>query len=149
MSVTLTLAQPDDLDRTERLVAACHEAVGIPSDEEARRDALAPLLEGTPHGALYLIGPPKSPVGYAALTFGWSVEYAGVIARVDEIFIRHGVRGRGMGTEALSRLAPVLTRHGIRAVEIDIDPADERLRRLYARIGFRPRRRPGTLVRRP
>jgi RimJ/RimL family protein N-acetyltransferase len=54
-----------------------------------------------------------------------------------------------MGTEALSRLAPVLTRHGIRAVEIDIDPADERLRRLYARIGFRPRRRPGTLVRTP
>ena len=32
--------------------------------EAARRAALIPLLEGSPHGAAYLIGPARAPIGY-------------------------------------------------------------------------------------
>ena len=74
MKAALHLAQTPDADRLEALVAACHAETGITQTEEERRAALLPLLEGSPHGAIYLIGPARAPVGYIVLTFGWSLE---------------------------------------------------------------------------
>ncbi|SFP09118.1 GNAT family N-acetyltransferase [Tranquillimonas alkanivorans] len=139
MSVTLTLAQDDDLDRLTRLVGAYHAHAGIEQDAEATRAALEPLLGGTPHGVAYLIGPPKSPVGYIVISFGWSVTRGGLTGTVDEFFIREGVRGRGMGSEALSRLMPALARHGLKALHLEVPQDAPRAHALYKRLGFRAR----------
>ena len=77
MSQVLHLAGPGDLDRCERMVAAYHALEGIQSDEAQRRAALEPLLDGSPHGAVWLIGPRMAPVGSRApdssrrRIFGW------------------------------------------------------------------------------
>lgn len=141
MAVTLTLARPDDLERLERLVAAYHALEGIASTQEDRLAALGPLLEGTPHGVAYLIGPPKSPVGYVVVSFGWSVELGGIDGFVDELFIRQGVRGRGMGSEALAALLPALARHGVKALHLEVGRDNEAAQRFYTRLGFQPRER--------
>ena len=78
MSQILHLATPADLDRLEKMVASYHAFDGIESDEAHRRAALEPLLEGSPHGAVWLIGPKMAPVGYVAASFGWSIELGGV-----------------------------------------------------------------------
>ena len=53
------------------MVAAFHAEAGIAQDDAGRRAALAPLLEGSPYGAVYLIGPARAPVGYLAVCFTW------------------------------------------------------------------------------
>ena len=88
VSQLLHLATPSDLDRLEGMVAAYHTFEGIDSDEIHRRDALLPLLEGSPHGAVWLIGPKMAPVGYVAASFGWSIELGGMGGFVDELWIR-------------------------------------------------------------
>lgn len=139
MNVTLTLAKPEDLDRLERLVAAFHDHKGLETSEAHRRDALAPLLAGSPHGAVYLIGPPKSPVGYIAVAFGWAIEFGGLDGFVDELFIRPGVRGRGMGSGALAQLSAVLGRHGVKALHLEVGPENAAAQEIYRREGFRLR----------
>lgn len=141
MSVTLTLAKPADLDRLERLVAAYHAFEEIETTQEDRLAALAPLLDGTPHGVAYLLGPPKSPVGYVVVSFGWSVELGGIDGFVDELYIREAVRGRGMGSEALSALLPALARHGVKALHLEVARANPRAHGFYTRLGFQPRDR--------
>ncbi|WP_137700082.1 GNAT family N-acetyltransferase [Marimonas lutisalis] len=133
---TLQLARPEDIDKLEPLVAAYHAFEGIDSDEEARRAALAPLLDGTPHGVAYLIGPRRAPVGYIVISFGYSVELGGIDGFVDEFFIRERVRGRGMGSEVLHTLLPALSQHGVKALHLEIDRDNARARRLYERAGF-------------
>ena len=96
MSAALTLAGPDHLDALDRLVAAFHLEVGIEADEAQRRAAIAPPLEGIPHGAAYLIGPERAPIGYIVISFGWSMEFGGLDGMIDELYIRPGVRGRGV-----------------------------------------------------
>ena len=136
MSTALHLATLDDLEKLLPLVADFHEGSGIDQSEEQRRDALSPLLRGEPYGAIYLIGPTRAPVGYVIITFGWSVEFGGLDAFIDELYIRPGVRGRGMGTDVLTALPNALSQAGVQAVHLEVDRNDDKAQRLYMRSGF-------------
>lgn len=139
MSAALTLAQPNHVDRLDALVAAFHEEHGISLSADARRAGLTPLLDGSPHGAIYLIGPPRAPIGYVVVTFGWSLEFGGLDGFVDEIYIRPGVRGRGIASETLQSLPRALAGAGLKALHLEVDRKADGVQRLYARAGFVPR----------
>lgn len=139
MSQLLHLATADDLDRVERMVAAYHGFEGIESDEDKRKTALAPILEGSPHGAVWLIGPQMAPVGYVAVSFGWSIELGGLDGVIDELWIREAVRGRGMGGEALVALQKALKQAGVMALSLEVAQTNDAAQRLYKRAGFKVR----------
>jgi len=135
----LTLARPDDLERLVPLVAAFHDEAGIVQDDTTRRAALTPLLEGSPHGVAYLIGPARAPIGYIILSFGWSMEFAGMDGFVDEIYIRRAVRGRGIGSEVLSNLPKALAGAGLRALHLEVRRDNAKVRGFYEKLRFLPR----------
>lgn len=132
----LTLASLDDLERVLPLVAAFHAEEGIEQDDATRRAALTPLLEGSPHGCVYLAGPTRAPIGYVIITFGWSVEFGGMDGFVDEVFIRPGVRGRGIGTEILLALPKTLATAGMKALHLEVDRRNVNARRVYEKLRF-------------
>lgn len=138
MKSLLHLCTPEDIDKILPLVAAFHGESGIATTPELRDAGIRPLLEGTPHGAAYLIGPRRAPVGYLVLSFGWSVEFGGLDAFLDEIYVRPAVRGRGMGAEALSALIRALQASDIKALHLEVEPGSAAAR-LYERLGFAPR----------
>lgn len=136
---SLRLATMDDLDRLMPLVAGFHAQAGIEQDNDTRQRALTPLLEGSPHGAIWMIGPRVAPVGYIAVSFGWSIEFGGLDAFLDEFFVRERVRGRGMGSEALASLVRALSEQGVGAMHLEVDQSNDSARNLYGRIGFQAR----------
>jgi ribosomal protein S18 acetylase RimI-like enzyme len=136
MAANLTLAAAEDADRLLAMLSACHEERGVGLAPERREAALRPLLEGGPLGAAYLIGPRKAPVGFIAVTFGWSLEIGGMTADIGEFWIRPGVRGRGMGTEVLTALLPTLEQAGVRAIRFFSDGDGDRRNALFARLRF-------------
>lgn len=138
MSQLLHLATGEDLDRVLPMVEAFHTEVGLTISDDARREAVQPLLEGTPLGALWFIGPKMSPVGYVAVSFGWSIALGGMDGFIDEIWVRDKVRSRGMGSEAILILLKTLREAGVKAMHLEVDngnPAE----RIYRRAGFRRR----------
>lgn len=139
MSAALTLAGPDHLDGLLALVASFHTEEGIKSTDALRRKGVEPLLDGIPHGCVYLIGPPRAPIGYIVITFGWSVEFGGLDGIVDELYIRPGVRGRGIASEALIALPRALAGAGLRAIHLEVDKDNAAAIKLYRRAGFSPR----------
>ncbi len=141
MTTALHLARPDHIEALLPLVAAFHDESAIAQSEETRRVAILPLLEGSPLGAIYLIGPQRAPIGYIIITFGWSVEFGGMDAFVDELYIRPAVRGRGIATEVLSALPRALGQAGVQAIHLELDQDNAAAQKLYTRSGFRPRER--------
>lgn len=138
MSHILHLAAPEDIERLLPMISAYHGTEGIDVDDAHRREAVMPLLEGSPHGAVWFIGPKMSPVGYVAVSFGWSIELGGMDGFIDEFWVREKVRGRGMGSEALQLLLKTLKEAGLRALHLEMaegNPAE----RIYRRAGFRRR----------
>ncbi len=141
MTAALRLGRPEDLDRLTALVAAFHAEEGVEQDSDTRKAALLPLLEGIPHGCVYLIGPTRAPLGYVIITFGWSVEFGGMDGLVDEIYIRPAVRGRGIATEVLTELPKALAEAGLKALHLEVDRDSKKTMALYQRTGFNPRER--------
>ena len=135
----LHLAGSDDIARLLPLVEGFHTHHDIALSDAERRAALAPLLAGSPHGMIYLIGPRNAPVGYIVITLGYSIELGGIEGFIDEFFIREKVRGRGMGSETLSKLLPALKNHGVKALHLEVARDNGRAQSLYRRAGFEPR----------
>ncbi|MBA86036.1 GNAT family N-acetyltransferase [Thalassobius sp. S69A] len=135
----LHLARPEDLDRLLPLAGAFHAELALPTDDTTRRAGLVPLLEGSPHGVAYLIGPQKAPIGYVVICFGWSVEFGGMDGFVDEIYIRPGVRGRGIGSEVLTALPKALAGAGLKALHLEVRTEDRRTRAFYEKLHFKLR----------
>lgn len=135
----LHLAGPDDLERLVAMVRAFHVEMRYDSNEDHVRGALEPILHGAPHGAIWLIGPRKAPVGYVMISFGWSLEFGGLDAMVDELYVRPAVRRRGMGGEALQQLSIGLRDSGVMALHLEADRSDERLQQFYRRNRFKMR----------
>lgn len=135
----LTLATADDIDRLLPMIAAFHAEDGIDSNDEARRAALDLLFSGQVQAAAWLIGPPRAPVGYIVVSFGFSIELGGRDAFLDEFYIRPKIRGRGMGAQTLHLLLPMLREMGVKAMHLEVDNNNPGAQKLYARNGFKPR----------
>ena len=140
MAAKLHLAGPGDLDRLVTLCAAFRAEHGPPATREELAAVLAPLLAGLPHGAAYLIGPRRAPLGYLVLSFGYSLEMGGIDGFLDEIYIRPPVRGRGLAREALGALLAELARSDMAAIHLEVD-RDSAAGGLYRGLGFARRDR--------
>ena len=138
MSHLLHLATGEDLERLLPMVRVYHQDEGIDVTDEHRRAALEPLLDGSPLGAVWFIGPKMSPVGYVAVSFGWCIELGGMDGFIDEFWVREKVRGRGMGSEALALLMKSLREAGVKALHLEVAEGNT-AERIYTRAGFRRR----------
>lgn len=139
MSASLHLAKSGDLPQLLPLVRAFHADHNIASDDNHLTAALEPLLDGAPHGAAYLIGPARAPIGYLIVSFGWSVEFGGLDAFLDELYLRPSIRGRGIGTESVQTVARTLAAAGVRAMHLEVMGGNARATDLYKRLGFAAR----------
>lgn len=136
MSTGIHLAGVDDADRVMSLMQRHHEERALPHDDTHRAHVAAPLLEGSPLGAIWLIGPQRAPLGYVMISFGWSADLGGMIGWVEEIFVRASVRRRGIGTEVLHAVSVALRKADLRALHMRLSPADDAMARFCTRAGF-------------
>ncbi|MBS1303570.1 GNAT family N-acetyltransferase [Loktanella sp. SALINAS62] len=142
MSTAITLAAAADAERVLALMARYHEEAQLPHDDTHRATVAGPLLDGSPLGAIWLIGPSRAPLGYVMVTFGWSMPHGGLIGWLEEVFIRPSVRGRGIGTEVLHAVTVNLQRADLRAMHVFLPSDDAGLVRFCTRTGFRAVRTP-------
>lgn len=105
-------------------------------EEVGLRAALRGILENPVHGHIYLIEAGGEWLGYTVLTLGYSLEFRGVDAFVDELYLREAARGRGLGKQALEFLAEVCRTLGIKALHLEVDHSNQRAQSVYQTFGF-------------
>ncbi|HSS76783.1 MAG TPA: GNAT family N-acetyltransferase [Thermoanaerobaculia bacterium] len=104
-------------------------------EEEARAN-LALLLDEPSLGRLFAIDDGGSVVGYLVLTFGFSLEFSGRNAVVDELYLAPAHRGHGLGTRALAAAEEACRELGIRAIHLVVEHYKKDAQALYRRVGF-------------
>lgn len=109
---------------------------GYPVREEESRANLARLLGDPTLGRLWVMDEGGEVVGYLLLGFGFSLEFRGRDAFVDELYMAPGHRGRGLGTRALERAAEACRELGVRALHLEVERYNEGAQALYRRMGF-------------
>ncbi|MEO0352462.1 MAG: GNAT family N-acetyltransferase [Cyanobacteria bacterium P01_A01_bin.15] len=139
MCLTLRLASPDSLLQLITMVRAYHEFEDIHMTEQERKKALSHLLAHTSLGGIWLILKDAQVAGYIALTYGYSLEFGGRDAFIDEFYICPDFRGEGLGQTTLGLIQQEAERLGIRALHLEVARTNLRAQRLYARANFQPR----------
>jgi len=81
----------------------------------------------------------KALAGDLALCFGYSIEFGGRAAFVDEFFILPEARGRGLGGRLLEEVKAAAAAEGILALHLDVARQNEAAQRIYTRHGFQSR----------
>jgi GNAT superfamily N-acetyltransferase len=129
-------ASQSDLDRLLSWVAELYRHERIRFDTPVARPALAALLDDPSLGRVWLIAVNGQPVGYLVLAFGYSIEYGGRTAVLDELFVAEAYRGRGLGTRAVQFAADECRNLGLRALQLEVERHNPDAQRLYRAAGF-------------
>ena len=133
---TLTLAGPADIDRLLTLMPEYYAFDHLPFDAAVARAALQQLLGDASRGRVWLIQLDEEAIGYLVLTFGFSLEFHGRDAFVDELYIRANYRGRGIGQAMLCGVEALCPELGVHALHLEVERANTNAQALYRKLGF-------------
>ena len=133
---TFKAATESDADTLATMMREFYEHERIPFDEEETPAALVRLLGDETLGRVWLIESGAEAVGYVVLAFGFSLEFRGRDAFVDELYVRAAYRGRGAGREAMRFVEEACRALGVRALLLEVDHNNAAAQALYRKEGF-------------
>jgi GNAT superfamily N-acetyltransferase len=87
-------------------------------------------------GRAWLICDGDMAVGYIVLTFGYSLEYLGRDAFIDEFYLRESYRGRGWGRRTLEFVEEAGRAADVRTIHLEVVRANTRAKEVYRRAGY-------------
>jgi ribosomal protein S18 acetylase RimI-like enzyme len=130
------LAKSGDLDALLALQRTYYTEVGYAFDPARARAALATLLADPALGAVWIAEDAGAAVAYAVLTLGYSLEYGGRDAFLDELYVAPAQRRRGLARAALAALEAGARAAGVRELHLEVEQELAGARALYRRAGF-------------
>jgi GNAT superfamily N-acetyltransferase len=108
-------------------------------DEPRCVPAMRRLIADPSLGRAWLMEVETQPAGYVVLTLGYSIEFGGVAAFVDELFVAREHRGRGTGTRTLELIVDEARKLDVAILLLEVTQTNELAKRLYRRAGFADR----------
>lgn len=134
------LAVEHDADTLLELMQAYYTFDGHGFDRAKARSALIALLRDASLGRVWLILNGGAAAGYVVLCFGYSLEWLGRDAFVDEFFLRDECRGLGWGRVALEFVEREARDAGIHTLHLEVVEKNVRALDFYRKYGFQEHR---------
>jgi diamine N-acetyltransferase len=130
------LAGESDADALLEFMEAYYAFDGHGFDREKARGALTALLLDANLGLAWLILDGDAAVGYVVLCFGYSLEWLGRDAFVDEFYLREEYRGRGWGRTTMEFVEEAARAAGIRTLHLEVVRENSTALQVYRKLGF-------------
>jgi ribosomal protein S18 acetylase RimI-like enzyme len=136
MHIHHRVAQESDVSILLALIREFYVYDRHPYDEQRTPEALGGILRDPSLGCVWLIEAHGKAVGYVVLTLGYSLEYHGRDAFIDEIYIREAYRGQGIGDRTLQFVEAEARKLGVHALHLEVETENQRAHRFYLKHGF-------------
>lgn len=108
----------------------------IKFDETTLSVAFRQFLALPAFGRMWLLCEERKTVGYVVLTVGFSFEFRGHDAFIDELYIDVAYRRRGYGRRALAFAEERAHEMGVNAIHLEVDRGNDPALELYRRAGY-------------
>ena len=128
----------DDADLLLDFMRAYYAFDGHGFDREKAHVALIGLLRNPEFGRAWLILDGNDPIGYVVICFGYSLEWLGHDAFVDEFYLRKEYRNRGWGKKTMHFVEQSAQELGIRALHLEVMDGNLPAMHIYRKLGFKP-----------
>jgi GNAT superfamily N-acetyltransferase len=138
---TIRLATAEDVERMMPLVREFNLYEKLQLNEARYRELALQLIEKDALGRLLVIELSGELIGYAVIGFGFSLEFGGRDALLDEFYLREAFRGRGIGSAVLESVEELCRAKGVLAIHLEADYVNARVHEFYKRVGYRDHER--------
>lgn len=136
MQVRLRNAQAADLPLVLELMQAYYAFDHLPFDRPKATTALRGLLDDDRLGRVWVILADDAAAGYIVLTLGYSLEYQGRDAFVDEVYLREAYRRQGVGRQVMALVEGECRALAVRALHLEVERENRSAQAFYRTIGF-------------
>ena len=137
MPPTLRNASAEDIPVLLDLMRDFHGESGRALDREWAEGVFAVFFLDPSHGAIWIASCEGTVAGYVVLTVRFSMEFGGLDAFIDDLFVRPSFRRRGLGQLLLGALFDECRKRGVLAVHVETGPDNGPARGLYEACGLR------------
>ena len=110
-------------------------------DEPIVRKVLRTFLANPAFGQAWIFSDGATPAGYIVLTLGFSFEYHGQDAFIDELYVEPNYRRQGIGRRAVIFVEERAREMGVQALHLEVDPGNDPALELYRRTGYEDHKR--------
>jgi ribosomal protein S18 acetylase RimI-like enzyme len=129
-------AHKEDIPLLIELMASFYAESGYELDQPLAEKAFAVLLSREHFGCVWLIDECGRPVGYIVVTFRFGMEYGGLMACLDDLYVLPEFRNKGLSTAALGHVRVFCEEMGIRAITVEVSPDNGPAQKVYRRFGL-------------
>ncbi|WPP53008.1 GNAT family N-acetyltransferase [Catalinimonas niigatensis] len=141
MNISYPLAQAEDLKKILEMMEDFYGIDAYPFDKLLTAANLKQFVANPNLGRLWLITSDRETLGYLVLTFGYSFEFKGRDAFLDEFYLKEAYRSQGIGSQAIDFVLEQAKALGIQAVHLEVERHNEKGTRLYRSKGFKEHKR--------
>ncbi|AIF83848.1 acetyltransferase [Candidatus Nitrososphaera evergladensis SR1] len=133
----IRMACTGDLDALYALMEKYYDYDCHDFDRKKAKKAMRKLLGNRKLGTVLLVLDGSSkPIGYLVLAFGYSLEFGGRDAFIDEFFILQEYRGRKIGQAVLEHAHKVAKKAEVNALHLEVTRHNSAVIGFYRRNGF-------------
>lgn len=136
--ITVQLATLSDVDELVELMHEFYAETDHPLDRDWASQAFTELIGDPSRGSVWLLGLDNISVGHAILSVRFAMEFGGLSAYIDDLFVRRAHRRRGVARAGLEALIAESIRRGCRSLHVEVDPDNAAAVSLYRGFGLAP-----------
>ena len=129
-------ATENDLELFLTFMTEFYAESGYELDRKSTSQAFQTILEQPNLGQIWLIQDGTKDVGHVLVTFKFAMEYAGMIACIDDLFVLAAYRNRGLSTAALEEIRQSCEENQLRGMTVEVANDNAPAQKVYRRIGF-------------
>lgn len=107
-----------------------------PLDEEWAADAFATLIAEPSRGAVWLMEQHGALAGHVVLSVRHAMEFGGLSAYIDDLFVRPAYRRQGAARAGVDALVAECRHRGCRSIQVEVGPDNRAANALYRSYGL-------------
>ncbi|HED38061.1 MAG TPA: GNAT family N-acetyltransferase [Ignavibacteria bacterium] len=136
MKIEYKTADYNDIEDLIRLIKEFHHHEKIKFEEKKIVNALQVFFKNAHYGKILMIKNEHELIGYAVVSFVFSIEFGGLNVSLDQFFIKEKFRGKGIGTNTLKFIENECNKEGVQTIHLQVFKFNREAERLYLRHGY-------------
>jgi ribosomal protein S18 acetylase RimI-like enzyme len=136
-NLTVRKATQNDLQLFLELMTEFYAESGYELEPNSTTQAFQTILEQPHLGQIWLIQDGFQDVGHVLVTYKFAMEYAGMIACIDDLFVLKAFRNRGLSTASLEKIRKYCEENQYRSMTVEVGNDNDPAQKVYRRIGFK------------
>ncbi|NHM01773.1 GNAT family N-acetyltransferase [Flavobacterium difficile] len=134
--ITFQDIQQNQIEEVVSMMQDFYAIDNYPIDSKLSKQLFETFIANSNLGKAWLIFKDEDVIGYVILTFIFSFEYKGILAFLDELYIKKEYQGKGFGKQAVQFIQKESSQLNVKMLYLEVEEHNEKAQKLYLAHDF-------------